>query len=332
MCDPSTPTGKDLGCVVITGVNNAFLSGGHYEHFFEGRKEAAAPRNRESRKTNEDFMYKFFTDFLSFRKLPVPVIAAINGHAVGAGLGPAMGADIRLCCEEHGRMSANFVKLGVMPGTGMTHMFPMVVGEAMATQMLLTGEMIDAKRAREIQLVTESVSIDYRPDALKDAQLCNGVPVPSAAEIEKELLAANLYSRPGAVPGVVFRALELAVQISSRAPLAVRGTLRAMRSRQEGHFALGGSPDTLFERQLRMEAKEQGLSWESPDFEIGLDAMAKKRTPAFPTGLYTMPEVEHELIEENVGHNIYSQKPKLGNEKSNEQIPWAFRGNCAMHM
>jgi len=300
-----------------------------------GRKEAAKPKSKESRQENEDFMYKFFTNFLSFRKLPVPVIAAINGHAVGAGLGPAMGADIRLCCEEHGRMSANFVKLGVMPGTGMTWMFPMFVGEAVATQMLLTGEMVDAKRAREIGLVSESVDIDYRPKQTPDQ--INGVPLPTVAEIETELLADNLYNLPGAVPGVVFRALEMALEISSRAPLAVRGTVRAMRSRQEGRFvkdedARGGAPTTLFERQLRMEAKEQGLSWESPDFEIGLDAMAKKRTPKFPTNLYNMPEVEHELIEENVGHNIYSQKPKLGNEKSNEQIPWAFRGNCAMHM
>jgi len=301
------------------------LSGGHYEHFFEGRKKQAAPRNRESRKTNEDFMVKFFTDFLSYRKLPVPVIAAINGHAVGAGLGPAMGADIRLCCAEHGKMSANFVKLGVMPGTGMTWMFPMFVGEAVATQMLLTGEMIDAKRAKEIGLVSESIDIDYRPKDTPDQ--INGVPLPTVAEIERELLADNLY-HTGAVPGVVFRALEMALEISSRAPLAVRGTVRAMRSRQEGGFVKDGrgAPTTLFERQLRMEAKEQALSWESPDFEIGLDAMAKKRTPAFPTGLYTMPEVELELIEENVGHNIYSQKPKK--DKSSENIPWAFRGNC----
>merc|ERR1711972_1119691 len=123
----------------------------------------------------------------------------------------------------------------------------------------------------------------------------------------------------------------MALEISSRAPLAVRGTVRAMRSRQEGRFvkdadARAGVPTTLFERQLRMEAKEQGLSWESPDFEIGLGAMAKKRTPSFPTSLYNMPEVEHELIEENAGHNIYSQKPKM--DTSSENIPWAFRMGC----
>merc|ERR1719350_1390150 len=104
-------------------------------------------------------------------------------------------------------------------------MFPNVVGEAMATQMLLTGEMVDAKRAKEIGLVSESVDMSYRP---KDSpEQINGVAMPTVAEIERELLAVNLYNLPGAVPGVVFRALELAFTISSHAPLAVRGTLRA---------------------------------------------------------------------------------------------------------
>merc|ERR1712173_444402 len=128
---------------------------------------------------------------------------------------------------------------------------------------------------------------------------------------------------------------EMALQISAKAPLAVRGTVRAMRSRQDGMFVKDhtGAQTTLFERQIRMEAKEQALSWESEDFELGLDAMAKKRTPQFPTRLYAMPEVEHELIEENLGHNIYSQKLK---EDKRSEIPWAFRGKCdasaAMHM
>merc|ERR1712187_1088641 len=112
---------------------------------------------------------------------------------------------------------ANFVKLGVMPGTGMTWMFPMFVGEAVATQMLLTGEMVDAKRAREIGLVSESVDISYRPKETPDQ--INGVPLPTVAEIERELLADKLYTTPqGArqpVPGVVFRALEMVLEISS---------------------------------------------------------------------------------------------------------------------
>lgn len=195
-------------------------------------------------------------------------------------------------------------------------MLPMFVGEAVATQMLLTGEMIDAQRAREIQLVTESVDLDYRPQGQEflDMQHVNGVPVPALADMEEELLR-TLFTKAGRVPGVVLRALELALTISANAPLAVRGTVRTMRSRQEGRFIKdagngdhAAASNTLFERQLRMEAREQGLSWESPDFELGLAAMAAKRKPVFPSGLYGMPEVEHELIRENEQHDIYPEE------------------------
>lgn len=98
----------------------------------------------------------------------LPIVAAIQGAAVGAGLGLAMVADMRIATPE-ARFTANFVKLGFHPGFGLTYTLPRLIGRGPAEAMFLTGARVDAQEARRIGLVNEIV---LEKDLLSAAQTC----------------------------------------------------------------------------------------------------------------------------------------------------------------
>ena len=88
-----------------------------------------------------------------------PIVAAIQGAAIGAGLGLALVADFRVAAEE-ARFAANFVALGFHPGFGLTHTLPRVVGHQIASLMFLTGRRIKADEAKRWGLVDEVVLLN----------------------------------------------------------------------------------------------------------------------------------------------------------------------------
>lgn len=88
-----------------------------------------------------------------------PIVAAVQGAAVGAGLGLALVADFRVAAPE-ARFSANFVKLGFHPGFGLTHTLPRLIGEQRANLMFLTGRRIKGEEALGWGLVDEVVPLD----------------------------------------------------------------------------------------------------------------------------------------------------------------------------
>ena len=85
-----------------------------------------------------------YGSFLALRDLQVPVIAAMNGHAVGGGLGLALVCDLRVANED-AKYGSNFVKLGLHPGMATTYILPRLVGLPKATEMILTGRLISGK-------------------------------------------------------------------------------------------------------------------------------------------------------------------------------------------
>jgi enoyl-CoA hydratase/carnithine racemase len=117
-----------------------------------------------------------------------PVVAAVQGPAIGGGLGLALVADFRVICENT-RFSANFVKLGVHAGFGITHVLPRVIGEQNAAMMLYTGRRVGAEEAMAIGLA--------------------------------DLLASAETLRE--------RAIGLAAEIAQAAPLAVESTRETLR-------------------------------------------------------------------------------------------------------
>eukprot|EP00999_Lentomonas_sp_LEN2_P000093 NODE_1090_length_1018_cov_76.150393_g1045_i0.p1 GENE.NODE_1090_length_1018_cov_76.150393_g1045_i0~~NODE_1090_length_1018_cov_76.150393_g1045_i0.p1 ORF type:complete len:206 (-),score=33.13 NODE_1090_length_1018_cov_76.150393_g1045_i0:340-957(-) len=108
-------TEEKLRVVVLTGAGKHFSAGGDFK-FIQDRM------NTEEPLSNVLTMKKFYSKFLSVRDLHVPVIAAINGSAVGGGLALALACDLRLTVDSS-KLGLNFSRLGVAPGLGSSHFF-----------------------------------------------------------------------------------------------------------------------------------------------------------------------------------------------------------------
>jgi enoyl-CoA hydratase/carnithine racemase len=116
-----------------------------------------------------------------------PIVAAVQGAAVGAGLGLALVADFRVAAPE-ARFAANFVKLGFHPGFGITHTLPRVVGVQRAALMCLTGRRIKAEEALGWGLIDQMVPLDE----LRGAALGLAREIAEAAPLAVESTRATL--------------------------------------------------------------------------------------------------------------------------------------------
>ena len=116
-----------------------------------------------------------------------PIVAAVQGAAVGAGLGLALVADFRVAAPQ-ARFAANFVKLGFHPGFGITHTLPRVVGMQRAALMCLTGRRIKAEEALGWDLIDQMVPLDE----LRDAAIGLAREIAEAAPLAVESTRATL--------------------------------------------------------------------------------------------------------------------------------------------
>lgn len=144
----------DVRCVILTGAGSAFSSGGDVKQM---RPDAGPLRASKSFETRRNYKYGIQRLPLMFQALEVPVVAAVNGPAIGAGLDLATMCDIRVAAES-AKFAESFVKLGIIPGDGGAWLLPRIVGFSRATELALTGEMIDAAEALKIGLVSHVVS------------------------------------------------------------------------------------------------------------------------------------------------------------------------------
>ncbi len=147
------PDEKDVRVVVITGTGRAFCSGGDVRDIIgELRGQDAAGLLEFTRLTCELIHH--------MRTLPLPIIASINGTTAGAGACIALASDIRIAAQE-AKIAFIFVKVG-LAGTdmGATYLLPRVVGLAKATELLMTGDFIEATEAERIGLYNRVVPRD----------------------------------------------------------------------------------------------------------------------------------------------------------------------------
>ncbi len=142
----------DVRVVVVTGAGKAFSSGGDLAMLARdaglsgetGPTMAGAPRG-------------FYARFLAIRNLPQPTIAAMNGHAIGAGLCLALACDLRIAVAG-AKMGMTFTKLGLHPGMGATYFLPRLIGTARACELFFTGRVIDAAEAERLGMVNRVAS------------------------------------------------------------------------------------------------------------------------------------------------------------------------------
>ena len=138
--------------VVITGAGKAFSSGGNLGMLARD----AGVDSGGSAPTMAGSPRDFYARFLSIRQLPVPTIAAINGHAIGAGLCFALACDLRVAAADV-KMGMTFTRLGIHPGMGATYFLPRLVGTARACDLFFTGRVIDASEAERLGILNRCV-------------------------------------------------------------------------------------------------------------------------------------------------------------------------------
>jgi enoyl-CoA hydratase/carnithine racemase len=159
-----------------------------------------------------------------------PIVAAVQGAAVGAGLGLALVADFRIAAPE-ARFTANFVKLGFHPGFGITYTLPRLVGEQRAALMCLTGRRVKAEEALGWGLVDAVVPL---PE-LRDAALTLAREIAEAAPLAVQSTRATL--RAGLAEAVKAQTdLEFVEQAVLRKTKDFAEGVRAVAERRAGNF------------------------------------------------------------------------------------------------
>ena len=122
-----------------------------------------------------------------------PIVAAVHGSAIGAGLGLALVADFRVTCKE-ARLAANFCALGYHPGFGMTVTLPRLVGHQTAKWLFLTGKRIPGEEAVAMGLADRLVDQDQVRQAATDMALELAKSGPLAVQAARETLNRDLYT------------------------------------------------------------------------------------------------------------------------------------------
>jgi enoyl-CoA hydratase/carnithine racemase len=132
--------------VILTGAGRGFCAGVDLEHLrahHEGRSE-------------ERFLKTFPQELLEY---PKPVIAAVNGPAIGVGITMILPCDVRLAADT-AKLGLTFAKLGILPGLGSTHLLPRLVGMGRAQELVLSARVILGPEAAQMGLVNRAVPAD----------------------------------------------------------------------------------------------------------------------------------------------------------------------------
>lgn len=162
--------GRDAAvrAVVLTGAGRAFCAG---QDLRERRAPDAPPLATELRERYNPLI-------LAMRRLPKPIVGAINGVAAGAGASLAFACDVRVAAETASFVLA-FGRLGLVPDSGSTWLLPRLVGPARAAELALVGEALSAADAERIGLVAKVVAPEALAEAARSiaARLAEGAPL-----------------------------------------------------------------------------------------------------------------------------------------------------------
>jgi enoyl-CoA hydratase/carnithine racemase len=172
----------------------------------------------------------FYAQALRVFRGKKPIVAAVHGAAIGAGLGLAVAADFRVTCKE-ARFSANFVRLGFHPGFGLSLTLPRLIGEQKATLLFSPGRRIDGEEAFAIGLADELVKhTEVRQRAIALAQEIASS-APFAIETTRETLRQGLAER-------ITKAnqRELVIQLEQFRTADFREGVLAMQERRQPIF------------------------------------------------------------------------------------------------
>jgi len=231
---------KTVKAVVLTGAGRAFVAGADIKEMMDLDSEKA-----------HEFATLGQGVFNMIEDLPVPVIAAVNGFALGGGTELAMSCDIRIASEA-AKFGQPEVSLGVIPGFGGTQRLPRLVGPGKAMELIFTGDIISSKAALEIGLV-QMVVDGYQKDEAGERVL-------------------NERGKPISDNGpVVAAAMKMAGKIASKGPAAV----------SQGKKAVYNGLNLTQTDGIKLEADLFGELFSTKDQKEGMAAFVEKRKAEF---------------------------------------------------
>lgn len=180
---------ESVRCVILTANGPSFSAGGDIREM----KRQAAPEVGEM-DIRRDYRRGIQRLPLALFNLEVPVIAAVNGHALGAGLDLACMCDIRIA-SERAKFAESFVKLGIIPGDGGAWLLPRIVGMSRASEMAFTGDTLDAQQALAWNLVSQVVPHDQLMDAARELAARITANASHGLRLTKRLMREAMHSR-----------------------------------------------------------------------------------------------------------------------------------------
>jgi enoyl-CoA hydratase/carnithine racemase len=200
-------------CIVVTGSGTTFSAGADFKSTLQRDGDLRAPHERS---------YAMYEPFLSLLDIAVPVIGALNGHAVGGGFGLALVCDLRVGARE-AKYGANFAKLGLAPGMAISYLLPRLVGVARANELLFTGRLVAGAEAEAMGILNRAVAAaDVLAEAMTYARA----------------IAANAPLAVRATKAAIRRGLELHVREAAHAEAFAQAETVATHDAREGIAAL----------------------------------------------------------------------------------------------
>jgi 2-(1,2-epoxy-1,2-dihydrophenyl)acetyl-CoA isomerase len=144
---------ESVRALILTGAGRGFCAGVDLDHLRAHREGRNASEGRAPRLGEERFLRSLP---LELQSCPKPVIAAVNGPAIGVGVTMILPCDVRLAADD-AKLGLTFAKLGILPGLGSTHLLPRLVGMGRALELVLSARVIPAAEAAAIGLVNRCV-------------------------------------------------------------------------------------------------------------------------------------------------------------------------------
>ena len=182
---------RGISAIILTGSGKAFSAGGNLKGMQE-RTGIGVLDQPDSTRAN--YRKGVQAVIRALMDCEVPMIAAVNGHAIGLGADLACTCDIRIAAES-AKFACSFIKVGIVPGDGGAWLLQKILGYPRAAELFLTGDRFDAAQAKEYGLVTDVVpdaELMDRAIAIAERIVCNP---PRALRLTKRLLREAQHSR-----------------------------------------------------------------------------------------------------------------------------------------
>jgi enoyl-CoA hydratase/carnithine racemase len=170
--------------IILTGAGRGFCAGVDLDHM----KEQATATDLNGPRLGEERLVREFP--LTLLSYPKPVIAAINGHAIGVGTTMVLPCDIRLAASN-AKLGLTFAKMGILPGLGSTYLLPRLVGVSKARELVLSSGVIEAAEGAAIGLINRVVAPDELMSVAREMAVSMAQCKPAVLAAAKGLLLSG---------------------------------------------------------------------------------------------------------------------------------------------